>query len=77
MNTPKNISLIDKGFKDRTAITPSKRNTNSEGGILKTRAVFGKARLRRDCASGCCGPDSFNLATLGKPEGPEEEKEPQ
>lgn len=77
MNTSKNISLIDKDFKDITAVTPSKGNTNSGGGILKTGEVFGKARLSRDCASGCCRPDSFNVATLGKPEGPEEEKKPQ
>lgn len=76
MNTSKNISLMDKDFKDTTATTPSKRSTNAEGGILKTGEVFGKARPPHDCASGCCGPDSFNLATLRKPEGPEEAKEP-
>lgn len=76
MNTSKNVSLIDKDFQDITVITPSKRNTNSEGGILKTGVVVGKARLSHGCASGCCRPDSLNLATLGKPQGPEEEKEP-
>lgn len=45
MNTSKNISLIDQDFKDITAITPSKRNTSSEGGMLKTGEVLGKARL--------------------------------
>lgn len=74
MNTSKNISLIDQDFKDITAITPSKRNTSSEGGMLKTGEVLGKARLGRACASGCCRPESFNLSPLGKPKGPEEAK---